>query len=373
MVFALGRGKTKMKKRVVIDARMIGPTLHGVARYVKLMALGLKELKLSYEPVFLVNRGVWDAFGFETDSIDTDYLHPSELWKIPAALSRLKADLYHSPSLSSLVHAPCPWMMTLHDLNHLHFGSFSQKLYYHLILKRFARNSRALLTVSEFSKKEISEWLGKDPHLIEVVYNALDPDFVSRSQETNQNSTQSKYGLKSGKYFFCLSNPKPHKNVQIAVEAYHAFLRQQQTAGEWQLVLSLPPEALGKSLGPNVLALGSLPEIEVRALLSGAGALIFPSLYEGFGLPPVEAAVSGVRVIVSRIPAHQEALQTLSPEEAIWVDPKDFHGWVSAFHRVFRGELSSPSADSRRTLCEKYSVSRLGQNMDQIYRRVLGL
>ena len=358
--------------RVAIDARMVGPVLHGVARYISLMAEGLSQVKeLAYEPVFLVEPGRFeqDFHGFKSVPVGVPYLHPSELWKLPRALKAIGPALYHSPTFSSLVTCPCPWIQTVHDLNHLHYGGLKEKLYYRAVLKPFARRARALLTVSEFSRAEIAQWIHRaDP--IEVVYNALDPAIAVPPEESVVRETLARHGLERGRYFFCLSNPKPHKNVRLLVEAFEQFGRQGgPSARGWPLVLSM--REYGER--PGVKALGGLPDQDARALLAGAGALVFPSLYEGFGLPPMEAAALGVPVVASRIEPHREALRDLGPHEALWVEPRDFHGWVNALHRVAKGELSGPSEATRRRVIDRFSPERLGRHMDQIYRRVLAV
>jgi glycosyltransferase involved in cell wall biosynthesis len=338
--------------RVVIDARMVGPVLHGLGRYVSLMVRGLARLgPLPYQPLVLGTAGL----GFERRETRSPFLHPGELLEIPRLLRREGAALYHSPTFSSLPGAlmPCPWIVTVHDLIHLRYGGLARKAYYRGLLRPFARGARALLTVSGASKRELDAWAGVPS---EVVTNALDPSFVSTSARA------------SGNYFFCLSNPKPHKNVGLLVEAYSAF-RAQAGPGAPELVLSLaPPRPV-----PGVRGTGELPEAEASALVAGARAVFFPSLEEGFGLPPLEAAAIGVPIYVSAIPPHREVLSDLAPAEAGWVEPRDFHGWVNAFHRAMRGEVPGASAASRARLAERFSVERLARHMDRIYRRVLGI
>src|SRR5204863_151085 len=102
--------------------------------------------------------------------------------------------------------------------------------------------------------------------------------------------------------FFCLSNPKPHKNIPMLLESYR--LAQAQEQAIWPIVLNFKP-ARGNA-SPKVQSIEALSEKDMHALLHGAGAVLFPSLYEGFGLPPVEAAACGVPTIVSDIPSHRE-------------------------------------------------------------------
>jgi glycosyltransferase involved in cell wall biosynthesis len=368
--------------KVIIDARMVGPTLHGFARYVTLMAQGLKQVRresgrLLYDPVFMVQPEVKKAperFGFdelELLPLDAPFLNPKELWEIPKVLSAAGAALYHSPTFSSLLYCPCPWVVTVHDLNHLQFGGLKERLYYQFILRRFAQKAEALLTVSEFSRREIAQWLNLNESVIEVIPNALDPGFLVRPPTEEITTVLNRFGLEPGKYFFCLSNPKPHKNVKLLAEAYGVFRKQLGCVKSWDLVLSMGCEAFPASDG--IRWTGALPEYEARALVFGAGALFFPSLYEGFGLPPVEAASIGVPLFVSRIAPHQEGLSDLAASEVCLVEPTDFHGWVNAFHKALRGEGQTVSEANRAKIRLRFSVAGLGYNMDRIYRRALGV
>jgi mannosyltransferase len=100
---------------------------------------------------------------------------------------------------------------------------------------------------------------------------------------------------------------------------------------------------------------------------------VFPSLYEGFGLPPVEAAARGIPVVVSRIPAHEEALRPLADGEVEWFPPEDADALATALRRAEDGRVPAPALASRGRLAEAYSVDRLARDMDRVYRRVLGI
>ncbi|MCM2323993.1 MAG: glycosyltransferase, partial [Oligoflexia bacterium] len=170
----------------------------------------------------------------------------------------------------------------------------------------------------------------------------------------------------------CLSNPKPHKNLALLVDA-HAAYHDSAGTNAWPLVVSIAGPPGTDPREGAVRRAGPLADPDARALLTGAGAVVFPSLYEGFGLPPVEAAVSGVPVVVSKIPPHQEGLAELKAGEVLWVEASDRNGWIAALGAATRGELARPSLESRSKTIARFNTERMGRNMDRIYRRVLGL
>ena len=377
-----GRASSELP-RILIDARMVTETPHGIARYVKHLAQGLARLRQkyppAYEPVFFVNADYSrpDFFGNRAIRMPVPFLARAELRELPAAIRAAGASLYHSPSFSSLLtqgpwRAHCPWILTVHDLNHLTFGNWKQRLYYRSILRPFARKAAALATVSVFSREEIARWLPIEPARIEVVYNALDPALRVRPGTLETQATLARFGLEAGKYFLCISNAKPHKNIDLLVEAYFAYRRAVAHAADpsaqpWNLVLSL------KEFGdrPGVKAVGPLADREAQVLRTQAGAVAFPSVYEGFGLPPIEGALAGAPLIVSRIPPHQEGLVDLGPDEVTWADPRDRDAWQEGLLAAWRGGLPRPSDESRERILSRFSEDNLARHMDRIYRRVL--
>ncbi|MEK6705570.1 MAG: glycosyltransferase family 1 protein [Bdellovibrionota bacterium] len=365
--------RSKHSKKIAIDARMVTSVPHGFSRYVTAIAQGLAQVSkhLDYEPVFLVCKNCpREALNpFEKYTVRAPFLHPSELIELPRVLSKLKVDIYHSPTFSSLLIAPCPWIVTVHDLNHLQFGGIWQKIYYKVLLKHFVFHARAVMSVSEFSKQELAKWMGFLKKDIEVVPNAINPELFEAPSKSEQNLVLQKYGLESNRYFFCLSNPKPHKNVGMLVEAFSDYRHEMGVPAAWPLVLSMG----GFSDVNGVKALGGLNDFEGRVLMHSCGALVFPSLYEGFGLPPVEAVAIGIPVITSKIPPHEEVLRDCGSDGLVLADPTDKEQWVSAMLLASGGGIPGASSGTRQKIRGKYTIEKLGQNMDRIYRRVLKL
>ncbi len=362
-----------MKPRILIDARMVGPVGHGIARYVNAIARALKDLddrsKLPYEPVFIVSSPSIAFDGFETIRSHVPFLDPREMLILPKLLQRARAALYHSPSFSSLIRCPCPWVVTVHDLIHLRYGGVAQKLYYRAVLRPFARKAKRVMTVSEFSKREIEAWGGLADGNISVVHNVVDPPQPGALSTDRVKSLLARLGLESERYFSCLAPLKPHKNLEMLIRAYlvYRYECQAKRIEPWPLVMT----AMDAPKADGVIRVSGLKDPELMALLGASGALASPSLLEGFGLPPLEAAVRGVPLLVSRIPAHVEALQDLEQGEAVWLDPSSQSAWTEAFHRAASRSVRAPSPQSRDRILERYSLRKMGEGVDRVYRRVL--
>lgn len=365
--------------KIVIDARTIASIPHGFSRYITRLAEGLAALPcegsvLPYEMIFLVGRQFRDIQhhpirAFNTVEVGAPFLNPMEILEIPVILKKLRASLYHSPTLSSLYRSPCPWVVTVHDLNHQIYGNWMQKLYYEHLLKPFFMKAKARITVSEFSRQELLQWTGLSRESIEIVYNSMSSDDSIPLTREEIAPILQRYGLQERHFFLCLSNPKPHKNVGLLLEAYRSYSKTVAQEKLMPLVLSM------KEFGdiPGVKSVGGIPDSDVRALISASRAVVFPSLYEGFGLPPVEAASMGASVIVSRIAPHLEGLVDLRTDEVRWVDPQDRNEWMKALQQAAEEGVNPVSHESRSRLMARFDVRRMGQDMDRIYRRVLNL
>jgi len=356
---------------VIIDARMVTNIGHGIGNYVEDLAQGLLALNekepFPYEILFLTNpelNSTSAIHNFSKQQNTISFLHPLESILLPQVLKRLKPSVFHSPSFSSLTYYPCPHILTIHDLNHLRFGSMSQKIYYKTLVKHAIKIAAKIFTVSDFSKKEIESWLPGLP--IQIAKNAIKawPEISSEEEKV----ILKKFGLRAKEFFFTLSNPKPHKNLTFLKKAYQQYQKEKLTAKESPFPLVLSTQ--GNSV-EGILHIGELPTKEIITLIKNCSGFYFPSLYEGFGRPPLEAALLGAAIIASNIPAHEEGLSIFATHEKTLLSPIDQDAWAKAFHQAQNKKLPYPPKDAKEKIFVAYSSETLAKTMDKAYREIL--
>ena len=204
------------------------------------------------------------------------------------------------------------YICTIHDLNHIDFmmnSSVIKRIYYEILLKNYIKKTKLVFTVSEFTKNRIINWAGVTESKVVVVGNGVDNKFDPYGE---------KY-MPGFEYILCVGNRKPHKNEDRIVEA---FALAKKRANLRLVFTGMPTDSLINqirklNLLDRVIFLGIVGENELPKIYRGALFLCFPSLYEGFGLPVIEAMASGIPVITSDI----SALPEVSNGAAYLVDP----------------------------------------------------
>jgi len=238
---------------------------------------------------------------------------PLDAWRLALALRNLtRNDLFFSPGYNSPLFCASPFVFTIHDLSHIYCPENSNlliRVYYATVLKRASHRAASILTVSEFTRTQIVEWSGVPAEKVFNVRCGVDPAYRPEGDP---------YGL-AFPYLLCVSNRKRHKNEFRVVEAF----AKSGLAGELRLVFTGEPTAeLAQCIErhrvtPHLHFAGVVPEAKLPSLYRSAEALIFPSLYEGFGLPVLEAMACGTPVVTANV----TALPETAGGAALLVDP----------------------------------------------------
>lgn len=314
--------------KIAIDARMIkSEAMHGIARYVFELLNCFASLGEQDSFFIIVNKSSplfkmsWPK-NMQFVEIQSAWISFREQWELPRVLKKLKIDLFHSPSFVAPLFCPCQMIMTIHDLNHLvlpHFYTLVHQFYYLTFVRTCIKKSRFLLTVSQFSKDEIVRTIGATRDKIFVTYNGVSENYRPIQDRKWLIYVKELYDLPE-KFLFCLSNNKPHKNIHQLVRAYvHSNLTIPLVlGGQVDLKLIKIAESYGKK---HLLYFTRFIEEEhLPAFYNLCSLFVYPSTYEGFGLPALEALACGAPVIVAR----SSSLPEVVGSHAIFIDPYDF-------------------------------------------------
>jgi glycosyltransferase involved in cell wall biosynthesis len=260
---------------------------------------------------------------------------------------RLSAEmLTHAPDalfvpahVLPLLH-PAASVVTVHDLGYLRYPEAhkeADRRYLDWSTRWNARQAAAVLADSEATKADLVRAYGARPEKIHVVYLGRDERFVPVTNPLRLAGIRAKYDL-AQRYFLYIGTLQPRKNLERVVQAFEALSGRPELA-DMQLVLagrkgwlydSLFARVEAAGLGERVLFPGYIPDEDLPALLSAATAFVFPSLYEGFGIPVLEAGGCGLPVITS----NTSSLPEVAGDAALLVDPHDVDAIAEAMYRV---------------------------------------
>ena len=252
-----------------------------------------------------------------------------------AIIRRLECNLAHIPHMFWMPRGmPCPYVMTVHDLlEHMYgtrnFSSLRRSVHFYLT-RRVLRGAARVIAVSQFTKSEIEKLLGITDGRIEVVYNAIDERFLhGHASDADRQMIAERYQV-TYPFLLYAGAIRPHKNVVRIIEAFSALkseLAKERRYGDLKLIiigddLSSHPRlrrtVVSGGVQNDVRFLGFVPIEVLRIFYDVAKVFVFPSLYEGFGLPPLEAMAHGTPVVTSNTSSLPEvvgsAALTVNPE-----------------------------------------------------------
>lgn len=240
-------------------------------------------------------------------------------------------------------------IITLHDIAvfpHPEWFTSSYVFWKRTLIPQIAKRARGILTVSEFSKGIICSHLDIEPHHVEVVYNGVDTDRFKPASEANTNTIRNKYGLKRP-YLLTLGSLDPRKNFDRLISAWKQCKTQESVTNHVLAIAGGGDEKFSRFTIDNsddsIKLLGYVDEEDLPALYSGATGFMLPSLFEGFGLPVVEAMACGTPVLTS----NTTALDEISGNAALKVDPTS----VDSIKEGIMELIESPTL--RTTLVER--------------------
>lgn len=366
--------------RVAIDARKLHD--FGIGTYVRNLLAELARQSDDAEYTLFCPPGDCEALGalgtrFRPVAVRAGNYSAREQWSIPWAVARAGADVFHAPHYVVSPLLTRRFVVTIHDCIHLRFPQYLPNrralAYARAMMTMAARRSQRVLTVSQASKDDILHYLGIPAEKVEVIYNALDARLAGEPTAEAIARVRERFLLTSP-FVLYTGNIKPHKNIDRLIEAF-SRLRQ---LGRADVKLLIIGDEISKypnmrrlihrhQLHQHVRFLGFVPDATLAVLYRLASVFVFPSLYEGFGLPPLEAMAAGTPVITSNV----SSLPEVVGDAAVLIDPMDPNAIADAMARVLSDETLRAELIRRGTArVHAFSWERSVARVREVYAEV---
>ncbi len=320
--------------RIGIDARALGPHFPGISRATLGLLGGLREVEhgeqivVFFQPIhtdLLSSTAIGGDLRFTLTPVAVGPLGLGQQWQMLRAARAGNVRLWHAPYYFRPFALPLPVVVTIFDL----IGPFGggdgrasrrdrrARLLWWLAMQLSVRTAAHIITGSEAAARDLRSIFGLAPGALSVVPLGVDARFRPQAPATTA-ALRAKYGLPV-QYLLYVGSNKPHKNVAALIEAWATIVAGRDAVPPDGICLAIAghedPRFVGAreraaalGLGTSVRFLPGVPEEDLPALLSGALGFVFPSLHEGFGLPPLEAMACGTPVIASNRPSLPEVV-----------------------------------------------------------------
>ncbi|MCM8821338.1 MAG: glycosyltransferase family 4 protein [Candidatus Omnitrophica bacterium] len=370
--------------RIGIDAHAIGLQHGGNERYAEGLLKGLSEIDTNQfkftvflnekarVPDFLKNN---PAFKFRRVSSNPGKRF---LFDLPTNVKKSGIDLLHTQ-----YHIPfsinIPSVITLHDvsyLTHPEFFPISERLKMKFMMPYSIRKAKKIITVSEFSKKEILKMYKNVGEKICAIYNGISDDFKPANNAEIQ-QTLEKYQIRKP-YILTVSNLQPRKNLKGLIDSFSRIQRKNSeffcslviVGKKLWLYDDIFTEVRNSEFKEKIIITGYLENRDLISLYSGAEMFVYVSFYEGFGFPPIEAMACGCPVITS----NTSSLSEITGDASIKVNPENSEEIASAIARLYQNKkLKENLIEKGFMQAKKFSWKECAKKTIEIYKEVISL
>jgi len=366
--------------KVAIDARALTYEPSGVGVYTRTLVQGLAQRDDEDQYLLISNRPVISLDLPPHVSVNDHPFPVGNLWlqaRCPAILRREKVDLFHGTNFLSPLLAPCPTVLTVHDLSSFLFPKMHtwRNNAVQRLLPAAIRRAKRVIAISENTKRDLIKRLHVPGEKIRVVHNALPENIARVDDEAKLQAIRRKLSLPET-YFLFVGTLEPRKNLVRLLEAFAAY--RNRNGNRTQMVL-VGAEGWGGSdvhdahrrlgLGDTVRFAGYIAQDDLPAVYSLARALVMPSVYEGFGLPAIEAMACGTPVVA----AANSGLVEVVGEAALTVDHRNVDQLAQKLMDVDHdADLRERCVQAGLRRAKEFGVERFAADTHAVYREAIG-
>jgi len=329
--------------RIGISTSVIQRGKSGVGQYVFALLRAMLSRSHQQKFVLFVLEEDIPLFAFAKDkaeivAVPEKFRPPVKniLWhqtRLPKLVRNLQLDVLHIPSYRRMLWPrPCPLVSTIHDLAPFHVAEkydWKRMFYGRVVVRRLARRQDRIIAISEYTAGDIVRFFGLPCERITAIHNGLDHErFHPGSREQAINSAAERFGLKHPFFLYVSRLEHPGKNHVRLISAFEEFKTTFQcdwqlalAGGDWHGAEAIHAAIRSSKFANDIRRLGFVPDEQLPELYRAADVFVYPSLHEGFGLPPIEAMACGCPVITST----RGALAEVAGDAAEIIVPEDVH------------------------------------------------
>jgi glycosyltransferase involved in cell wall biosynthesis len=365
---------------IAIDGRELTNKGTGIGRYTVNLIINLLKLDKTTKYYVLTNGEMVQLGGYSNLMVISSNSMKNREWEtkfVPAVMEKYKIDLFHNTRSGNTYFQPLdfPYVTTVHDIIPWKLqDEFPQKIVdrWKEFFPPYLESAKHVITVSNKTTEDLVAWTGIDKEKISVIYQGIDAKFKRISQKKAKVLMKKHFDLDEP-YIFTLGRKQHYKNVQSLIKAYNLLPNQMKQHVKLAITGNraedYQPMINELSLQEYVKSLGYIPEKLLAALYSGSELFVFPSFYEGFGFPPLEAMSYGVPVISSNMDTMKEVLG----DAAIYFNPSDPNDLNEKIQLMLgNSALRREMIEKGLEHVKKYSWEETARQTLQVYRSILG-
>ncbi len=366
--------------KIAIDARFLGSGT-GIGRYVEQLILELEKVDQQNEYFILINKINKNKYhpahsNFKKVIVNIPWYGLREQIEIPKVLKFLNVDLVHFPHFNVPFFYNQPFIVSIHDLILTKYPSlrastlspvkyFFKNIFYKLVIRHAICKSKTVITMAEFTKQEISKYFSCSVNKIKLIYEG-----ITYLKQNGEAKDLKRYNIDK-KFILYVGNAYPHKNLEFLIKAWSNFKE------NYQLVLvgrkdyfyqRLKRLVYSLNLENKIIFTGYLSDTDLSSFYQQAQAYVFPSLYEGFGLPPLEALRFKLPVLVSETSCLPEILK----DAALYFDPQNQADFLAKLQQIIHNQkLRNKLLNNSKKLWSRYNWNKMAKKTLNIYNDFL--
>ena len=373
--------------RIGIDYSIAVRPGAGITRYTRELVQGLTQIDSDSEYILLwpgldadaeeVERAVPKTPNVRSVRLPLTFRALTILWHrlgLPLYADLLTGwvQVFHCPDFALAPLHRAKGVVTIHDLSFLRFPEFTDASllsYLHKVVPDSVRRAELVLADSNATREDVINWLNVDPGRVQVVYAGVHQRFRPVENAQALLATRARYRLPD-RFVLAVGTVQPRKNLTRLIEAFGQIAHHEDV----QLIIvgrlgwlfdSTLQRVAELQLQDHVRFLGFVPDDDLPALYSLASCFAFPSVYEGFGLPPLEAMACGTPVVSSNVSSMPEVLGTA----ALFIDPYDVDALAEALRQVLADpELQRTMSQAGLEQVKAFSWTAAAQRLLTVYR-----